>query len=103
MQLLIDIDEKLYHNLQYDDNEGDAWDAVDVILSGKKVKTSTVLWHPFPQELPPDIGCFLICTRQRKVYTDDYKTWGMDRWYGTSDCNVVAWAELPKPYVEGCE
>ena len=34
MQIVIDITEKLYKALKQDDNEGDAWDAVEAIING---------------------------------------------------------------------
>lgn len=61
-------------------------------MSETKVK-----WHKYPDEKPSKSGWFLITRRfsNRKDVAIIYISQKYD-----TPCNLVAWAELPKPYKE---
>lgn len=61
-------------------------------------------WHPFPEELPPKSGYYLITNKDGEIHTD---RWSEDSHFESSDGwdiemaeTVLAWAQLPKPYVK---
>lgn len=62
----------------------------------------TIKWHPYPKEKPDHVGALYIITYigmetgKPRVSTGHWCRLG----FGT---DVIAWAELPKPYEEGAE
>ena len=60
---------------------------------------AVITWHPYPQEKPNEDRLYLVTVKTAYV---DAIQWLEGRWYGYSDRDVIAWAEMPKPYeVEG--
>ena len=55
-------------------------------------------FHPYPQEKPPRYGWYNVTLDDNgrlEVYTSFYSKGGFVWFY---DNNIIAWAELPKPY-----
>ena len=55
-----------------------------------------VKWHPYPEEKPPKDGLYLITLKfgNKKEVAIAYLT------KDTNSNNLIAWAEIPKPYEE---
>lgn len=66
-------------------------------------------WHPYPQEKPDTEKDCLITTNlcNRGIYGVEVGWLGESGWHSGDELyphdEVVAWAELPKPYEEGAE
>lgn len=64
--------------------------------------TTTITWHPYPQDNPPKRGqyiCTAIDPNDGTPYTIASGWWKTDDGsYDWSVVGVTAWAELPKPY-----
>ena len=64
-----------------------------------------VVWHPYPEKKPNDIGRYLITMRSEGGCLDvieDYYDSLYDEWT-SSECygwDIIAWAEKPEPYKE---
>ena len=64
-------------------------------------------WHPYPEEKPKVPGRYLI-TMKWPSYKNDKDSFDLEVVIGNWDCkrfyisakdkNVLAWADLPKPY-----
>ena len=60
------------------------------------MKKVEIEWHQYPQEKPPKDGLFLITHKfgNKKEVAMAYLT------KNTNSNNLIAWANLPKPYDE---
>ena len=60
------------------------------------MKKVEIEWHPYPKEKPPKDGLFLITHKfgNKKEVAIAYLT------KDTNSSNLIAWAEIPKPYEE---
>ena len=60
------------------------------------MKEGKILWHKYPDEKPPKDGLFLSTHkfRNKKEVAIAYLT------KDTNSNNLIAWAEIPKPYEE---
>ena len=60
------------------------------------MKEGKILWHKYPEEKPPKDGLFLITHKfgNKKEVAIAYLT------KDTNSNNLIAWAEIPKPYEE---
>ena len=56
------------------------------------------VWHPYPEEKPPESGKYIVFTRDGFTIMDYWNS--RLRWKESSDERVIAWQELPKPFVK---
>ena len=59
---------------------------------------NTVKWNPFPQEKPYCDDKYLVSVKLRKSEYVTVLMYFDDEFENFHDCEVMAWAELPKPY-----
>lgn len=63
-----------------------------------------IVWHKFPDEMPPRNDAIYLVTLIRtnnqimELQTEvRIRTWRDKSWIVSTDTEVVAWAEIPKP------
>lgn len=65
---------------------------------------NSVRWHPYPKEKPPKECYYLVTVRYICAFLDEgYVEINIDMYRGyfkKRNWQVIAWAELPKPYKE---
>lgn len=62
------------------------------------MKTTTITWHPYPQEKPTEINNYILTTPSHGLR---FGAWikEKDRFMDAGKTiDVIAWAELPKAY-----
>ena len=62
------------------------------------MEETKVKWHPYPQEPPIEDKDYLITVKYRR--TRKVMKWDSVNGYFSVYGDVIAWAELPKPYKE---
>ena len=68
---------------------------IEVLKSEEETK---VKWHPYPKERPPKDDDYLITIKGKHI--KKVMKWNSVNGYFNIYVNVIAWAELPKPYKE---
>ena len=62
------------------------------------MEKQTITWHKYPEEKPKEDALYLVTVKT--AYADSIQ-WLNGEWYGYAERDVIAWAEMPKPYTEG--
>ena len=62
------------------------------------MEETKVKWHPYPQERPIEDNAYLITVKYR--HSKKVMKWDCFNGYFNVYGDVIAWAELPKPYEE---
>lgn len=69
--------------------------------------TQTITWHPYPEEVPPRYGEYLVTASndlmERTSFIDLWHYCKNDEFQKLGymlppEAHVLAWAELPRPY-----
>lgn len=63
------------------------------------MKTTTITWHPYPQEKPTENERYLLTCEYKCCIGVTYGKWWDDEFVDIDEeGKVIAWAELPKAY-----
>ena len=106
IQLVIEIEERLYKNIIDNDKDDEEFEAMDMAFCNAK-PLSKGKWIPVIEKLPEEDGCYMV-TMKAPFYEANaygyitgaaYYISCVMKWYDANG-EVIAWMPLPEPYTE---